>query len=612
MPQHAWIIPALPLASYALTVFVGRRLGERAAYIGIAALGLATVLAFWTLAAVGGGASAAMSVPWLRLGDWEIRMGFQVGRLEAAVLAMVTLVSWMIFIFSKGYMHGDARFNRFYAHLSLFVTGMLTLVMADNFLLFFVAWEIMGLCSYLLIGHWFEEVENARAAFKAFLVTRLGDVGLLLGIWTLAAATGSLRFADILEKVEAGELSGSLVTVAALLLFMGAVGKSAQVPLHIWLPDAMAGPTPVSALIHAATMVAAGVFLVGRTYPLFEAAPAALATVAYIGAVTALVAALIATVQTDIKKTLAYSTMSQLGYMMLAMGVGGFAAGLFHLEAHAFFKALLFLAAGSVIHAVHTQDMHRMGGLIGPLRLTGLTFLAGALALAGIPPFAGFFSKDAVLVAVHASPYRALFWVALFTAFLTAYYMTRAAALTFFGRPREREVIEHAHESPPVMTAPLLVLVVPTALFGFLGPWFQAFVGGHEAHGAEAAPVQALAIGAAVAGILVAWAIYGFRALDRRTAIRLLKPLYVLFKEKFFFDHLGLAVARLGMLLSLAVGAFDRLVVDGLVNGVAWLVLLIGRGARALTAGSAQAYALVMLAGVVIGLFIYQVLGRVG
>ncbi len=474
----------------------------------------------------------------------------------------------------------------------------------------------MGVCSYLLIGHWFEEIENARAAFKAFLVTRIGDVGLMLGIWTLGAAVGSLRFEDILSEVEAGAIPDAIVTVAALLLFMGAVGKSAQIPLHIWLPDAMAGPTPVSALIHAATMVAAGVFLVGRMFPLFEASPAAMTTVAFIGAFTALLAALIATVQTDIKKALAYSTMSQLGYMMLALGVGGFAASLFHLESHAFFKALLFLGAGSVIHAAHTQEMHRMGGLIGPLRITGITFIIGTLALAGVPPFSGFYSKDAILAAAYASPYPVLFWIALFTAFLTAYYMTRAVVLTFFGRPRDQHVFEHAHESPPVMTTPLLVLAVPAVLFGLLGsPYtehaFQSFVDAHEG-GHEAGMVPLLAMGSAAAGILLGWLIYGMNAVNRKTAIRALKPFYVLFKEKFYFDHLGAAIARLGVGLSLIVGAFDRFVIDGLVNGVAWLMLVLGRGSRALVVGSAQAYALVMFGGIVIGLLLYQLLGRVG
>ncbi|MBX6378790.1 MAG: NADH-quinone oxidoreductase subunit L, partial [Clostridia bacterium] len=359
MPTNAWLIPLLPFLAFVAHVCVGRRLREGAAAFGIVALGVAFALSVWNLVAVLGGATAALSVPWLRIGAVEIPMGFRVGPLEAVMLFMVTLVSWMVEVFSVGYMHGDRRYNRFFAIVNLFVFGMLTLVVADNFLLFLFAWEVMGLCSYLLIGHWFEDLENAKAALKAFLTTRLGDVGMMVGIWLLFAQVGTLNFAAIDEK--AAGIPQATLTAIALLLFLGAVGKSAQVPLHIWLPDAMAGPTPVSALIHAATMVAAGVFLVARSFPLFAHAPAAAYTVAVVGAVTSLVAALVATVQVDIKKTLAYSTISQLGYMMLGLGVGGYAAGLFHLNTHAFFKALLFLGSGSVIHAVETQDMHRMG-----------------------------------------------------------------------------------------------------------------------------------------------------------------------------------------------------------------------------------------------------------
>ncbi len=614
MPQHAWIIPALALAAYICTVFCGRRLGERAAFIGIAALGAAFVLAAWNLMSVINGAAARVSVPWLRFGDTVIHMGYRVGPLEAAVLFMVTLVSWMVLIFSKGYMHGDARFNRFFANVTLFVTGMLTLVLADNFLLFFVAWEIMGLCSYLLIGHWFEDLDNARAAFKAFIVTRLGDVGLMLGIWLLFASAGTFEFDAIMAKVTAGEIDKGLLTLAGLMLFAGAVGKSAQVPLHIWLPDAMAGPTPVSALIHAATMVAAGVFLVARAFPIYQAAPAAAAYVAFTGALTALLAALIATVQTDIKKALAYSTVSQLGYMMTALGVGGYAAGLFHLETHAFFKALLFLGSGSVIHAVHTQEMHQMGGLIGKLKVTGITFIIGTLALAGIPPFAGFFSKDEILLDAYRSQFPVLFWVLVTAAFLTAYYMSRVVILTFFGRPRDHHAYEHAHESPANMTVPLLVLAVPAVVAGFFGApsaghAFQHFIMPHGHVPEPSGLVQGLAVGAAVAGIAVAWLVYGAGAVDRRALIQGLRPLYVLFKQRFYFDHVALGIARVTSGIAAFVGAFDRYVVDGLVNAVAWLTLMLGRAARSLAVGSAQAYAMVMFAALVVGMLIYQVIG---
>ncbi len=608
MPENAWLIPALPLLAWILTWAVGPKLGERASFFGIAALGLAFLLSLQNLGAVWGGARHSVSLPWLEMGEARFSMGFQVGPLEAVMLFMVTLVSWMVFIFSRGYMHGDDRFNRFYANICLFVGAMLTLVIADNFILFFAAWEIMGLCSYLLIGHWFRELENARAAMKAFLVTRVGDVGLMLGMFLLYAATGSLRFEEVFARLEG--VSPALLTFAAVMVFVGVAGKSAQVPLHIWLPDAMAGPTPVSALIHAATMVAAGVYLVARVYPLFEAAPGAMEFAAFVGALTALVGALLATVQTDIKKVIAYSTISQLGLMILGLGVGGLAVGIFHLNTHSFFKALLFLAAGSVIHAAHTQDLHRMGGLFRKLPLTGVTFLAGTLALAGLPPLAGFFSKDEILLeAFHAS--GLLFWMAVAASFLTAYYMMRAVFLAFFGEPRDERVYAHAHESPPVMTVPLLVLSA-FAVFGglagapFLGHPFQSFLEPHgEAAREGAGLVQAVAVSVALGGMALAWLIYGAGVVDRRALIRTLYPLYFILKQKLFFDHLALGIARAGLWLRDLCAGMDRYLVDGIAHGLAGLSWAVGAGVRRLGAGSAQGYALVMFAGLALALVVY-------
>lgn len=612
MVANAWIIAALPLIAYLLTVFVGKRVGERASLFGIVALGVSTLLALVVLSEVigSGGRTFEFVYPWLNIGGFEVPMGFRVGPVEAVTLTMVTFVAWMIEIYSSGYMSGDSRYNRFYSIVNLFVFAMLTLVMADNLLLFFFAWEVMGLCSYLLIGHYFEDRENARAANKAFLVTRLGDVGFMLGIWFIYAQVGSFRFSDIYEVVEHGEIATGMLTLIGLLLFAGAVGKSAQIPLQIWLPDAMAGPTPVSALIHAATMVAAGVFLVGRAFPIYEAAPVAMTTVAWIGGLTALVAATIATVQEDIKKVLAYSTISQLGYMMLAMGVGGYVAAIFHLLSHAFFKALLFLGSGSVIHAAHTQNMHEMGGLFKKMKVTGATFIVGGLALAGIPPFSGFFSKDEIILEAYHSN-AILFWMAVSAAFLTAYYMTRAIWLTFFGKPRVAEVYEHAHESPVNMTLPLVVLAVPAALFGFVGAPFlnsplQRFIAWPGEHLPEpSAFVQGITVTMAVLGIVLGYLIYATSAAGRRKQwIRALKPLYVLFKQKWYFDHVGWGVAYLTMAASTVVGAFDRWVVDGVVNGVGWAVLAAGKGARRLTVGNAQAYMMTLFAGVIIGIVI--------
>jgi NADH-quinone oxidoreductase subunit L len=606
---YAWVIPALPLAAYVLIVFLGRPLGEGAAWFGIVALGIATALAFGVLAQVAGGASVHLQVPWLDVGGVHVPMGIRVGPMEAAVAAMVTFVSWMIQIYSTGYMHGDARFRRFFANVNLFVAGMLTVVFADNFLLFFAAWEIMGLCSYLLIGHWYEDPNNARAATKAFLVTRIGDVGLLAGIWWAFSVTGTFDFDRLPAGLQAAHLSPGALTAVALLIFLGAVGKSAQVPLQIWLPDAMAGPTPVSALIHAATRVAAGVFLVARTYGVFALAPAALAVVAYVGSITAFLAATVATVQEDIKKVLAYSTISQLGYMMLGLGVGSLVAGLFHLITHAFFKALLFLAAGSVIHAVEEQNMHRMGGLLGRLPSTAVTFVVGSLALAGIVPLSGFYSKDAILAAAYRSPYPLPFWLALAAAGLTAYYMTRAVVLTFLGRPRDERVHAHAHESPAVMVGPLWVLAVPAALLGLAATPVRALLlpegGAEEAVPGVVVATQLLAL----AGIAAGAALYLGPEARRRAAIRALRPLYVLFKEKWYFDHLGLAVAYAGLAASWVVGAWDRYVVDGLVNGAAALVRWAGGQTRQLAVGSAQAYMLTLLLAVAVGLIALQLIG---
>jgi NADH-quinone oxidoreductase subunit L len=609
---NAWIVPALPFAAYILIVFVGPRMRERSAYFGVVAMGLASVLGVAILFQAIGGARAHVSVPWLQIGPYNVPMGFTVDPLSAVMLAMVTVVSWMIEIYSMGYMHGDPEFNRFYANVNLFVTGMLTAVIADNFLLFLMAWEIMGLCSYLLIGHWYKDPNNARAATKAFLVTRIGDVGLMAGIWWIFSITHTFQFDKLAPALHAAALAPAVLTAIVLLVFMGPLGKSAQIPLHIWLPDAMAGPTPVSALIHAATMVAVGVYLVARTYPIFQLSPTALVWVGYIGAITAFMAATIACVQTDIKKVLAYSTVSQLGYMMLGMGVAGaMAAGMFHLITHAFFKGLLFLGAGSIIHAVETQEMHKMGGLFRKMKATSITFLIASLALAGIPPFSGYFSKDPILAAAYSSPYPIMFWLGLLGAFLTAYYMTRACLLTFFGKPRDPHIYDHAHESPAVMTVPLWVMAVPAALLGLVvAGGFGGFLspGYHTADGGAGATVLTLSF--PLLGVLVGALIYGSgRTEFRAAAIRALKPLYVFLKQKWYFDQLGLALMYIVLAIAWIAAAVDRYIVDGIVNGLGYLAGLFGRAGRVLADGSAQAYMLTLLLAVAVGLIALQLIG---
>jgi NADH-quinone oxidoreductase subunit L len=619
------VVPALTLAAYLLHVFAGARAGWRTALFGIVAMGMGSLLSIGMLVQlVSGAAPYHAAVPWLDLAGIHVMMGVTVGPLEALMLTMVTSVSCLIEIYSIGYMHGDPRYNRFFCNVTLFVTGMLTAVIADNFILFFAAWEIMGLCSYLLIGHWFEDPANCRAANKAFLVTRLGDVGLLLGIWWAFSLTGTFNFAALSAALQHAGASGAALDGIALLIFLGAVGKSAQIPLQIWLPDAMAGPTPISALIHAATMVAAGVFLVARNHALFALAPHALFVVALVGALSAFVPATIACVQTDIKKTLAYSTISQLGYMMLGMGLGSaaaYTAGLFHLLAHAFFKALLFLGSGSVIHAAGTQDMHEMGGLWRKQRTTAITFIVGALALSAIWPFSGFFSKDAILSAAYASPYKVFWLLGVLAAFLTAYYMTRCVWLTFFGEPRDAHVYEHAHESPAVMTVPLWILAVPAALLGFAGGairgWLAPAVCGGQASAAGCAAPDVgmweyLPLVLALAGILVGYLVYAaplaFRVrLLRSPAVR--AP-WVLFKQLWYFDHLGEAVKYgLGLGPSFVVAAFDRYVVDGMVGLVAALFMWLGRMWRSLSTGNAQAYMLTLAVATALGLIALQWMG---
>jgi NADH-quinone oxidoreductase subunit L len=470
-----WLIPLLPLAGVALNIALGDRMGRAAGAIasamvagsfGVAAGAFAQLLArpeeqrrivqtLWT---------------WFQAGSFEANVGLLFDPLSATMCLVVTFVGFLIHVYSTGYMHGDPGYRRYFVYLNLFTFSMLTLVLADNFLLMFVGWEGVGLCSFLLIGFWYERHSAADAAKKAFVVNRIGDFGFLLGVLLLFVVVGSVDYGHAFALAPERLAPGSAIATAiALLLFVGATGKSAQIPLHVWLPDAMEGPTPVSALIHAATMVTAGVYMVARCHVLFELAPAALTVVAVIGAATAAMAATIAFVQADIKRVLAYSTVSQLGYMFLACGVGAYAAGIFHLVTHAFFKALLFLGAGSVIHALSgEQDLRRMGGLRAHLPWTHRTMLVACLAIAGIPPLAGFFSKDAILAAAfQRSP---ILWaVGLAVAGGTAFYMFRMLFLTFYGKERlTHEAKRHLHESPPSMRVPLVVLAFFSATAGLL------------------------------------------------------------------------------------------------------------------------------------------------
>jgi NADH-quinone oxidoreductase subunit L len=480
------------------------------------------------------------------------------------MLVVVTIVGACVQVYSIGYMHEDERVGWYYAVLSLFTSAMLFLVLADNLLLFFMAWEIMGLCSYLLIGFWHEQEAPRRASMKAFMTTRVGDVGFMMGLWLIFSQTGSFSFETVLAHPD--EWVAGAATAAALLLLFGAMGKSAQVPLHVWLPDAMAGPTPASALIHAATMVAAGVFLVFRTFPIFEASGTAITVTLIVGAVTALIGGLLATVQHDVKKVLAYSTISQLGYMFIALGAAGTTAALYHLTTHAFFKSLLFLGAGVIIHATHTQDMREMGGLRKFLPWTTATFTIGSLALAGVFPFSGFWSKDEILTVLWHEGQYVVWAVALLGAFVTAFYVARLWFRVFTGP----EQTEHPHEGHTSMVAPMVLLAAITVVLGFLGPQLGVFLG-HEI------PWPAIAMAATssvvtIGGIALGWWVYGRRSvvLNTRTLKNRAGYLYDALVMKLYFDityeHL---IVRPFMRLAALMAVFDLRRVDGVVNGVA-------------------------------------------
>jgi NADH-quinone oxidoreductase subunit L len=539
---------------------------------------------------------------WIDLGSLKVDMAFMVDPLSAVMILIVTGIGGLIHIYATGYMHEDNAFWRFFAYLNLFTAAMLTLVLGDSLLLLFVGWEGVGLCSYALIGFWYTDHANARAGNKAFIVNRVGDFGFVLGMfllfWSLdAQGHGTLTFRQMVEaapSIKDMTIWGMpVITLATLLLFIGATGKSAQIPLFVWLPDAMAGPTPVSALIHAATMVTAGVYMTARLNVFFSMAPATLNVIAVIGVVTALVAATIALTQFDIKKVLAYSTVSQLGYMFIGVGVGGYAAAIFHLMTHAFFKACLFLGSGSVIHAMHhEQDMRKMGGLKQWMRITFATFFISVLAIAGFPPFAGFFSKDEILWLAASNHYWGIWFLALCGAGLTAFYMFRQLFMTFYGECRaDHHTKDHLHESPAVMTLPLIVLAAGAVLAGFIGlpavlggsqfaDWLEPVIHVHaEAHGSHELEwgLMGLSVAVAASGALIAYLMYRRELLSPAIFANLAGgALYRLFDRKWYFDEIYQVVFVNGtLLLARALSAFDAYVIDGIVNGAAGLTRFV-------------------------------------
>ena len=613
-----WLLLLIPLvASFTIALFT-RKYKDLSSYISIGAVVLCFILSIKPIIYFLADPHAEpieRSFPWIDIPGLYVEMGTLLDPLSVLMLFIVTFVGSLIHIYSRGYMHGDPGYSRFFACLSLFIFAMLGIVLANNFIQMFIFWELVGLASYLLIGYYFEKPSAADAAKKAFLVNRVGDFGFILGIFVIFYATGTFNFLAIEKQIEAGNVGDWTLLLAALLIFCGVVGKSAQFPLHVWLPDAMEGPTPVSALIHAATMVAAGVYLLARTAFLYHAAPPEAAmVVAYIGGFTALLAATIALAQSDIKRVIAYSTLASLGYMVMAMGVGGVSAGMLYLTTHAFFKALLFLAAGSVIHALHTNDIWKMGGLFGKMKVTGTTFLIGTLAMVGVFPFSGFFAKDEILIATLASGNYLLFILGIITAFLIAVFMSKLLFVTFFG---EKRFHGHPHESPPVMTVPLIILAFFAAVSGLvalpsLDPNFSTYIGGHVEDGKEGGHfVAILSTVVVLAGILVAWLIYQRRAIEAEMIANHCHPIYRLLERRLYIDDFydRVIVAKIYNGMARMFNFMEiHLIIGLMVNGTAFLTREAGKALRMITTGRLQEYALFMVGGVVI-LLLFFILG---
>jgi len=631
MIDHVWLVPFLPLLGFLINGLLGKKLGKSAvSWVGCGSVGLSFLVSigvFFELLKYPPAQRLIQKIvfPWVWSGSFRIDIGFQVDPLSTVMILVVSGVGFFIHLYSVGYMGKDPGYARYFAYLNLFVFSMLTLVLANNFLLLYLGWEGVGLCSYLLIGFWYEKKSAADAGKKAFIVNRVGDFGFALGVMLIFWTLGTLNYAQVFKAAPLLlSPGGTLITAITLLLFLGAVGKSAQIPLYVWLPDAMEGPTPVSALIHAATMVTAGVYMVARCHVLYLMAPVSLSLVAIIGAVTALYAASIALVQNDIKRILAYSTISQIGYMFLGCGVGAFAAGIFHLMTHAFFKALLFLGAGSVMHALSGElDLRKMGGLKKHLPVTFWTFLAGVLAISGIPLFSGFFSKDEILWKAFSNPQGSfLLWLIGFvTAGMTAFYMFRLFLSVFSGKSRVEERIKpHIHESPPSMTIPLMILAflsivggyvgIPHSLGGgnsfenFLSVVFEGAEEAHIAHVSYSAEhlLMILSIAVILVGILIAYRFYISHPHLPRKLTEKYKGAYSVLLNKYYVDELYARIF-VNPLLDLALWCwrfFDAKVIDGAANGSAFLAGSISAVIRKFQTGYVRNYALCLVFGVVI------------
>ena len=622
------VLLVAPLVGFLINGLLGKWLKgneKLSGWIGTLAVLISLICSIMAFANLHGGGTPFDETlyEWITGESFAFNIGFRVDALTAIMLLVITGVGFLIHVYSISYMHGDPGYTRYFAYLNLFIFAMLILVLGNNYLMMFVGWEGVGLCSYLLIGFWYEKKSAIDAGKKAFIVNRIGDFGFLLGMFTLFAAFGTLDFASMFDAAEADNFQkvfgSSTLVIATLLLFVGAIGKSAQIPLYVWLPDAMEGPTPVSALIHAATMVTAGVYMIARSSVLYNIAHTG-EVVAWVGVLTAFFAATIALTQTDIKRILAYSTVSQLGYMFVGVGVGAYASGVFHLVTHAFFKGLMFLAAGSVMHAMANElDMRKMGGLKAKMPITHWTFLVGALAIAGFPFLSGFWSKDEILHSAWGSS-PLIYVIGLVTAFLTAFYMFRLIFVTFYGESRvESDVASHLHESPPMIWVPLAILAIPSALIGLLlgwgghDSWFHHFTQGvfpevhHEASG-NVILFMVISSVVGLAGIAFAWTRYRERVPSAEPTNALQK----LVANKYYVDEIYNAIivqpiknASHYILWRIV----DNGIIDGIVNGVALAIQIIGGTLRRLQSGLVQTYIVSMVVGIVLFLAYYLFFG---
>ena len=619
--EQAWLIPAIPAAAAGILVLFGKYLPRKGDWLSVLAIGTSFVLFFFVLhdltdaLARGGEFTAVHSGrEWVRIGSFNLRIGFQVDQLAAVMLAVVSFISLMVQVYSLGYMKGDKRYGWYFAVQSLFAAAMLTLVLADNFLLLYFAWEGVGLCSFLLIGHYHERRSAAEAAKKAFITTRLGDVGLLIGAILLYRSVGTFDMSTIFDAARSGQIDHAYLTAAVLLILLGAMGKSAQFPFHVWLPDAMEGPTPVSALIHAATMVVAGVYLVARTMPLFQEVDGTLIAVTTVGLITTFMSATMGLVMTDIKRVVAYSTLNSLGLMFIALGTGSVTVALLYVFTHAFFKALLFLASGSVYHATDELEVTQMGGLAKKMPVTAAVFTLGAMSMAGLVPLAGFWNKDELLLSTFENHNIFVYLAVLVSVLITALYMTRLVLLVFTGKPRNEHVYEHAHEPGPAMKLPLLLLGVLTVFAGFVvfdgvgrlmgfPGGFGEFLFTHEPEAFRInAGVTASSILLVLVGIAGGFYFWGGAAERAKAVGEKMPQVYSLLRNKFYMDDAyQWVIDRVVLVVAGVVSWYDRVIVnDTGVNGTADATRFGGFLLKFHETGLMPNYALLMTVGVVV------------